>query len=77
MPWSRFSCQKAQKAKSKMQFSAEFLLQILIAVGSGFGAYAAIRSDLATLHERATEAQASAARAHDRIDQFHGTHRNK
>jgi hypothetical protein len=51
-----------------MNLSAEFLLQIVIALGSGFGAYAAIRADLATLHERATEAMTTARRAHERID---------
>jgi hypothetical protein len=51
-----------------MNLSAEFLLQIVIALGSGFGAYAAIRADLATLHERATEAMKTAQRAHERID---------
>jgi hypothetical protein len=53
-----------------MNISAEFLLQIVVALGSGFGAYAAIRSDLATLHERATTALATAARAHERIDKL-------
>jgi hypothetical protein len=53
-----------------MTFSAEFILQIVVALGSGFGAYAAIRSDLATLHERATNAMASAARAHERLDEW-------
>ena len=51
-----------------MQFTAEFLLQGLIALCSGFGVYAAIRADLARLHERASNALDSAQRAHDRID---------
>lgn len=54
-----------------MTFSAEFLLQVLVALGSGFGAYAAIRADLATLHERAKHAAESADAAHKRIDQMH------
>lgn len=53
-----------------MTFTTEFLLQIVVAIGSGFGAYAAIRADLATLHERATNAAAAAAEAHRRLDQF-------
>lgn len=40
-----------------MTFTAEFLLQIIVALGSGAGVYAAIRADLARLHER-TEAHA-------------------
>lgn len=51
-----------------MTFTPEFLLQIVIAVGSGFGVYAAIRADLATLHERATNAAKRADEAHSRID---------
>lgn len=54
-----------------MIITAEFLLQIVVALGSGFGAYAAIRADLATLHERATNAQQSATRAHERLDEIH------
>lgn len=38
---------------TNMNFSPGFLLEVIIALGSGFGAYAAIRPDLATLHERA------------------------
>ena len=51
-----------------MTLSAEFMLQIVVALGSGFGAYAAIRADLATLHERATNAAKAAEEAHRRID---------
>lgn len=41
----------------------------LISAGAGAAAvYAAIRADLATLHERATNAMEAATRAHDRID---------
>jgi hypothetical protein len=43
----------------------------LIAAGAGAGGlYAAIRADLATLHERSTNALDTAKRAHDRIDNF-------
>ena len=51
-----------------MTFNHEFLLQLLVAVGAGFGSYAAIRADLARIHERATNAQESATKAHSRID---------
>ena len=48
----------------------DWIFQLLTAGGAGAGAYAAIRSDLARLHERATQAQASAEKAHRRIDDF-------
>lgn len=51
-----------------MTVDAPFLLQVLIAIGSGVGAYAAIRADLATLHERSSQAIKSADEAHKRID---------
>lgn len=51
-----------------MKFTAEFLLSIVLALGSGAGAYTAIRADLATLHERSTNALAAAQKANDRID---------
>lgn len=51
-----------------MTFTPEFLLQIIVALGSGFGAYAAIRADLATLHERTKNLQADVDRAHKRIN---------
>lgn len=53
-----------------MNFTAEFLLQLLIALGSGVGAYAAIRADLARLHERANRAIEAADQAHARIDRL-------
>jgi hypothetical protein len=57
-----------------MTFTPEFFLAVGVALASGFGAYAAIRADLATLHERATNAQASARAAHERIDQMGRAH---
>jgi hypothetical protein len=51
-----------------MIFTAEFLLQIGVALASGIGAYSAIRADLATLHEKATNAIKTADAAHSRID---------
>lgn len=46
----------------------QFILQIVMAFGSGAGVYAAIRADLARLHERANMAKESADQAHKRID---------
>ena len=51
-----------------MTVDASFLLQVFVALGSGFGAYAAIRADLARLHERAQTAKDNADLAHKRID---------
>ena len=51
-----------------MTFTAEFLLQVMIALASGGGVYAAIRADLATLHEKTANAQSAASQAHRRID---------
>jgi hypothetical protein len=53
-----------------MNMTAEFLLQIGVALASGIGAYTAIRADLATLHEKATNAAKTADAAHNRIDQM-------
>jgi len=53
-----------------MTFTPEFMLSIVVALASGFGAYAAIRSDLATLHERVAQALKDAERAQKRIDQL-------
>jgi hypothetical protein len=46
----------------------QFIVQVLVALASGAGAYAAIRADLARLHERANNAKESADSAHKRID---------
>lgn len=51
------------------------LLGVIVAVATGGGAYAAIRADLARLHELALAAKSSADRAHERINKmvdFHG-----
>lgn len=48
----------------------EFFLSAVLALASGFGAYAAIRADLATLHERVAQALKEADRAQQRIDQL-------
>lgn len=51
----------------------EWLYQ-LVSAGAGAAAlYAAIRADLATLHERATQAMEAATRAHERIDHLKGS----
>lgn len=49
----------------------DWLFQLLTAGAGAASVYAAIRADLARLHERATQAMASAERAHERIDTFH------
>ena len=49
--------------------TTELLLQLIMAIGGPVAVYAGIKSDLATIHERATAAATSAARAHERIDQ--------
>lgn len=52
--------------------SQEFILNLILALGAPVAVYAGIKSDLATTLERATQAAASATRAHERIDQIHG-----
>jgi hypothetical protein len=54
--------------------SNELLLQIVMAMAAGFGSYAAIRADLARLHERASNALDAAKRAHERIDKINEGH---
>ena len=44
-------------------------LGILLAICTGFGTYAAIRADLARLHERTSMALEGVKAAHERIDQ--------
>lgn len=50
----------------------EWLFQLMSAGAGAAAVYAAIRADLATLHERATQAMTAATRAHDRIDALQG-----
>lgn len=47
---------------------AALIQAALPVLGAGVAVYAAIKSDLAAMHERATIALASADKAHDRID---------
>lgn len=49
---------------------SQLLVQALPVLGAGVAVYAAIKSDLAAMHERATIALASADKAHDRIDEI-------
>jgi hypothetical protein len=58
-----------------MIFSTEILISLLSSLGAGLGAYAAIRADLARLHERATAAAKRADEAHARIDVLLGQDR--
>jgi hypothetical protein len=53
----------------------EFWVQIISGAAAAAVVYAAIRADLATLHERSTNALESANRAHDRIDHFNNQRR--
>lgn len=48
----------------------DWVLQLLGMAGTGATIYAAIRADIATLHERSSNALDTARRAHERIDQF-------
>jgi hypothetical protein len=58
-----------------MKFTAEFMLSVILALGSGAGAYTAIRADLATLHERTAVALDTARTANQRIDQLQAQHK--
>lgn len=53
-----------------MMFTPEFVLQLVLALGSAYAVYAGIKEDLAKLHERATTAKESADKAHTRIDEI-------
>lgn len=46
----------------------DWVFQLVSAGAGAAGLYAAIRADLARLHERASQAMEAATRAHDRID---------
>lgn len=50
----------------------DWVFQLLTAGAGAAGMYAAVRADLARLHERATQAMDAATRAHDRIDNLQG-----
>ena len=51
------------------------MLSVILALGSGAGAYTAIRADLATLHERTAVALDTARTANQRIDQLQAQHK--
>lgn len=55
-----------------MTFTPEFMLELVIAIGSALGTYAAIRADLATLHERTKNMKDAVETAHSRIDEMQG-----
>lgn len=59
-----------------MSLTPEFIWQIAVAVSiaiaSSVTTYTAIRADLARLHERATQALATADKANSRIDSMLG-----
>lgn len=48
----------------------DWVFQIITAGSLAGGAYAAIRADLARLHERVNQAKAAAEEAHRRLDQL-------
>lgn len=48
----------------------DWLFQLLTAGVGAASVYAAIRADLARLHERTRTAMEAASKAHDRIDQL-------
>lgn len=50
----------------------DWVFQIMTMGAGAAAVYAAIRTELATLHERATQAMQAATRAHDRIDNLKG-----
>ena len=49
---------------------SDLILQMLPIFSAGVGVYAAIRGDIAKLHERSTIALATANKAHARIDEI-------
>ena len=51
-----------------MNLTPDFLLQLIIGIGSAVAVYAGIKSDLAVTHEKARTAEKSANLAHSRID---------
>lgn len=51
-----------------MMFTPDFILQLIIGIGSAIGVYAGIKSDLAVTREKAVMANRRADDAHTRID---------
>lgn len=60
-----------------MNVSLDILLQAAITLGAGAGVYAAVRADLARLHERVNLAMQTARDAHSRIDDHFSHGRTK
>lgn len=56
--------------------TADFLLQLVLAVCAGAGVYAGIRGDLVAAKMRAEQAAADADKAHQRIDTHINEHSN-
>ena len=55
-----------------MTFTPELILQLLAGIGGAATVYAAIRADLAMLHERTKTTKETAEKAHSRIDELQG-----
>ena len=55
----------------------DWLFQLLTAGAGAASVYAAIRADLARLHEKADHASAAATRAHARIDEVLNHHNRR
>lgn len=51
-----------------MTVPLEVAVELLLAIATGFGVYAAIRADLARLHERSDQAIKHAELANNRLD---------
>ncbi len=54
----------------------EMIQQLLIGAGGAISVYAAIRADLATLHERTKNTAEAAKEAHSRIDELQRVRRH-
>ena len=55
-----------------MNWTPELILQIIAGMGGAVTVYAAIRADLAMLHERTKTTKETADKAHTRIDELQG-----
>lgn len=53
----------------------DWMFQVLTAGAGAASVYAAIRADLARIHEKAEQAARTADKAHSRIDEFFNHHR--
>ena len=55
-----------------MNLTPELILQLIAGIGGAATVYAAIRADLAMLHERTKTTKETADKAHQRIDEIQG-----